>query len=479
MITPLFKCEQDESHITISICVKYVKISDVDFYIEGNNFKFYLKPYFLNLFFSHKLKSESDSNHSVYDVDSSMLVCKIEKENKGELFFDLDLISTLLNSGKDNKQGDKLRVMKKVEEVSGSENNNNDESKLVPDIMIFEKSDQLNDYLLEELMKLESSFESKCGVSDNINLTNFAPAYGFNNEYREVFKHREEERIELFDSNPEENPSLSSGYSSLSKSRYFKKLENENFDFVAERYVCDLFIDENEDILYSNFLKLSITKYLQKYSQQFLFNEKETNFLQSINKITLNLSDTLNFNIYLQIIDILFAFVYDLRLTSFEHNSESGWNINKLSSVLSNAVDFSGVFFSFSDNPPLDYLESALKHLMISSYRRVLCYPLFRNLEICDLIKSDLKVLLQDEHSKFFILKFLLRIKQIFESSEPRHILNKIYIDHYIKWIQYHSKKDIWLIISKVLEEIKISKSDIKLDLEEVEKSFETNEDNM
>ncbi len=118
MITPLFKCEQDESQIIVSINVKYVKISDVDFYIEGNNFKFYLKPYFLNLFFSHKLKSESDNNHSQYDVDSSLLVCKIEKENKGEIFLNLDMISTLMNTGKENKIQVNSQVMKKVEEIS-------------------------------------------------------------------------------------------------------------------------------------------------------------------------------------------------------------------------------------------------------------------------------------------------------------------------------------------------------------------------
>ena len=96
MITPLFRVDQDENFIYLKIQIKYVKISDVDFYIENNNFKFYLKPYFLNLSFSDNLKSESEYNSSKYEVDKGLLECKIEKETAGTEFTNLDLLSTLL-----------------------------------------------------------------------------------------------------------------------------------------------------------------------------------------------------------------------------------------------------------------------------------------------------------------------------------------------------------------------------------------------
>jgi hypothetical protein len=40
-------------------------------------------------------------------------------------------------------------------------------------------------------------------------------------------------------------------------------------------------------------------------------------------------------------LDILYAYHYDLIVNYNEHNSESGWNIIKLSSVLSAFIDYS------------------------------------------------------------------------------------------------------------------------------------------
>lgn len=47
MITPAFDLSQDPDHLIISIRVPYTRTSEFDLYIDGTDFKFYAKPYFL------------------------------------------------------------------------------------------------------------------------------------------------------------------------------------------------------------------------------------------------------------------------------------------------------------------------------------------------------------------------------------------------------------------------------------------------
>lgn len=47
MITPAFELTQDPDFLTIVIKVPYARASEFDVYFEGEDFKFYAKPYFL------------------------------------------------------------------------------------------------------------------------------------------------------------------------------------------------------------------------------------------------------------------------------------------------------------------------------------------------------------------------------------------------------------------------------------------------
>ena len=484
MITPLFKVDQDEKFIYLNIKVKYVKFSDVEFFIEGNNFRLYLKPYYLNLNFSDNLKSDSENNNSKYDVDKGELECKIEKETAGVIFSNLDLISTLLQ-GNDNANNQTVaNLSKKVEEISLNSNfieiNNAQANeptiysihdKLNQEIFQSEDIDAFNEFLLNSLFNNACKpLEEDISLSSNI-YDNHQSRYGFNNEFIDVFKHREEERIELLDLDPNKVEL---------KHRYFAKMEKENEDFIPERYVYDELMLEMED---EGYVKMINKKFKKEASNttstagtkiNYNFSEKELSMLQSINKTKLSLLDVdkeIYFHFYLQAIDVLFAVLYDYRSTECEHNSESGWTINKLSALLSCCVDYNKLFFSFSSEPPMNYLEESVRNVLISSYRRTLCYPLYRSFKICRKIKDDLSELLSK--GIFDILKFFLRVKSIFERSEPRHLLNKIYIDMFVKWLQFHSNENIWKVLAKVVNGIDIEKDELKLDLSEYEKEFE------
>lgn len=47
MITPAFELSQEPDYLILSIRVPYTRTSEFDLYIDGTDFKFYAKPYFL------------------------------------------------------------------------------------------------------------------------------------------------------------------------------------------------------------------------------------------------------------------------------------------------------------------------------------------------------------------------------------------------------------------------------------------------
>lgn len=116
-------------------------------------------------------------------------------------------------------------------------------------------------------------------------------------------------------------------------------------------------------------------------------------------------------------VGILSAYAYDLRTTEGEATVESSWTISILS-------------------PLFSYLETIrdLKDLCLQFLRRVLTHPYMR--------RWDLGIqCLKDAQFIFFcgrkrIIKTLLNIREIFGKSDQKYLLNTLYIDHYILWIQ-------------------------------------------
>ena len=496
MITPFFKLDQDDNFLTITIRVKYIRISEIDFFIENNNFRFSLKPYYLNLYFSNNI-IDSERNSSKYDVEKGILTILLEKETPGMNFDNLDLLSNLMVETKKNTIN-KSSNINKIEELKNNENSINEniqyneinEKKInfeIPKKNFLNKnfSDQeLNDLYFE---LLSTNQNKKILNSLKILIGKEIYTYGFNNQYFDVFNNRQEELIEISDLNPEKVTCFH---------RYFEKMRIENNDFIPERYIGDLNLQmENPEIF-----ELDLQKFFEKQIQNnllnSLFTEKEHTTLVNLNKIKLNLlneeieeenfedlnlnslelnilfTKELNFEFYLQTIDILFAFLFDYRVNDFEANSESGWNISKLSSTLSCFVDYRNLFYSFTEDPPFNLIEELIKNLLISVYRRVLCYPLYRSIELCEKIRfSDLMFVIGN--GKNYILKCLLNVRIAFERSEPRFILNQILIDQLIRWVQV-SNDSIWKVLGDKVKsmEIVVGKDDMKMNLAEVEEEY-------
>ena len=486
MIRPIFNVIQDENFIYIESKVKYVKISDFEYFIENNNFRFTLKPYYLNINLPGKLNSESKNNSFTYEPVNQKLICKIEKLNSGENFPNLQFISTLYEENskgeKDKALSSNKSIFTKIEEINANnEVNNKDNSENIK----INNGKELNDYLFKSYTEEKNKIKN-CkneGIEELKGIKNINEyKYGFNNNFFDVFDKRKEELVEICDLDPKEIP--------INK-RYLYKLEKENNDFVPERYLTDLFLDDKNSDFYDEFFTGIIGNDLNEKDKNFLdsikdkknkdnFDEIENEVLYKISKLNINKIDINNevgiiplkykYNFYLNIIDILFGYIYNCLITEYENSSESGWTINKLSSTLSCLIDFNLNYYSQSNEISFNILNETIENLLVSNYRRVLIYPLYRNIKICHKIKKIIiKVL---ELGRFSVLKCLLKIKNIFDRNEPRFLLNIIYIDPLIKWIQNYGDDKIFDIIKEYLMKININKDQLKLDLEIFEKDY-------
>ena len=459
MITPLFRLSQDNEFITLTAKLKYVKFSDFDYFIDNNTFRFSLKPYFLKITLSHPLSADSPKNQFAYNIEEQILICKIQKAEIGAHFENLDLISTLF----DNPTTPNAPIANKIEEVNTNSNN----STLCK--INVQNANELNEYLFNIYSQPEISNLTLLDSKENF-------FYGFNNQFSDVFDKRAEDAVEICDLNPKKVPL---------KFRYLAMLEKENNDFNKERYVYDLYLDgDNEDFADDNFkniLSLSNEKFIdsiKRKENEMPYTEKEMQILTSINKTKISFieSNTFSpFKFYLQIVDILFAYLYDCLMTEYEHSSESGWTINKLSSVLSCFVDYDKNFYSQSKEISFSILDELIKHTLIAAYRRVLTYPLYRNVKLCEKIKKEICDVLS--LGRFSIVKCFLQIRMIFERSEPRYLLNVLYIDPFLKWIQFDSEDKILIMLAEKIKSTTIELSDIKMNLETAEKEILENDD--
>ena len=66
MITPIFRISQEDGCLIIVIRLPYVKISSTEVFVDAYSFKFYLKPYYLNVNFKQALVEEEPEN-ATYD----------------------------------------------------------------------------------------------------------------------------------------------------------------------------------------------------------------------------------------------------------------------------------------------------------------------------------------------------------------------------------------------------------------------------
>lgn len=266
----------------------------------------------------------------------------------------------------------------------------------------------------------------------------YGEKYGFANQQTGIFSRLAEDVMELIDLKDPEQKNLSM--------RRKERIESEQKSFSDDHYLYD-FYEQNEII--SNLITLQMPWDQMSESDVISFSDDEIFKLKNLPKrdySCIHDKETKK-SLLLGMIDILFSYAYNKRVTEGENCVESGWNISKLSSTLS-------FFESFT----------LLHDVIIANLRRSLCYPLFRHWSLSIKVHQDVIKIIRI--GRKFILKCFLEIHSIFnESGDSRYILNDLYITDYCVWIQ-HQKQSTFESLVKALEKIQVSKSDVDLDLD-------------
>jgi protein SHQ1 len=194
--------------------------------------------------------------------------------------------------------------------------------------------------------------------------------------------------------------------------RKLLRIENESTKFYDDHYLADLF--ENTEMIDE------LLAYDPEYESQECsdYTDKEIDTLKSLPKKTYLLDTEQKMITYCGLVDILFAYCYNKRINMGEENSESSWTIAKLSSTLS----WFDVFKS-------------LDECVIASFRRSLCFPLYRNWKLSKKVYRDVIKLLESGRQR--CIKSLLEIRSNFIDGDCRYILNDLYINDYCVWMQY------------------------------------------
>ncbi|VDO64746.1 unnamed protein product [Onchocerca flexuosa] len=120
-------------------------------------------------------------------------------------------------------------------------------------------------------------------------------------------------------------------------------------------------------------------------------------------------------------------------------------------------------------SPTLSYLVrwSTMKESIVGVVRRSLCFPLYRHWDLSMKVLDDLKFLLGK--GRVSLLQCLVDVHIILSTSgNYRYLLNDLFITDYCLWIQCVSD-DILSWLQYELNHLILRKSDVQLDLEEVE----------
>ncbi|NWU60412.1 SHQ1 protein, partial [Pterocles burchelli] len=423
MITPAFELTQDPDFLTIIIKVPYARASEFDVYFEGENFKFYAKPYFLRLILPGRIVEDGREKAS-YDTDKGIrtFTIRLPKEVPGQYFEGLDMLTSLL-APKKSRSAKPL-----VEEMAASAE-------------LSEEEDEEFDWEIEQTPYQESA-ESTLPLQY---------CYGFGNLRSGVFQRLQDELSDVIDiKDPDQTPV---------DERRRKRLAAEAAKFDPDHYLADFFEDEAiQHVLkykpwwvdaHKKMTALQGESHQEHDTHTFVvFSEEEKAQLRKFTNKSYLLDKRSRHCVYLGLIDILLAYCYEICVNEGDKNVESSWNIRKLSATLC-------------------WLEfSSIHDVLVSFGRRVLCYPLHRHFGLVTRAFEDTVMILQ--LGKAAVLKCLLDIHKIFMENDPAYILNDLFITDYCIWIQKTKSKKL-AALSESLQKTALAKSDIGFELEELE----------
>jgi len=421
-----------------------------------------------------KLQYNPEKNHGT-------LVVVLRKEQE-EFWQDLDLLGRLQQQQSTPKQ----RQLEN--QASGTMNSTK------PLVEVIDSDCDVDDENKNNMDNTSSSSASGEVMKDLLSINETRPTYGLFQRFSNVFRDYAREGLvhemlecpnpdELFACGEEGDDQHSE---QLNRREMRLEMENEKFD--SDRYLNDLCVEEEGDMIFDAAMMMvphwisatvvasqnseesveNITNRLDKLStsetQSAFFTSEESHLLATLpskNSNPVQLSVVEKRAALLTLTDILFAYAYDHRTTDGDPTVESSWTVMILSPSLAWLENY---------NPPYDTLVDVVRW----SIRRSIIYPYLRSCTLAKNVVEDVSVIFKG--GRRTIIRCLLQLHRIMEKSESHYLFNKLYVDPLIGWIQRCEENEVQEFGREMKELLNhpdlFDKQCFNLDLLELEESF-------
>jgi protein SHQ1 len=347
-----------------------------------------------------------------YDCDTGVCHVKLRKINQGEHFEGLDMITSLLSVPK------RKNALNPLIQETGDDDQGEERE--------FDDGDLELEWSLVQSTPLFSMEEERNILGEK---------YGFGNSKQNIFNRLGDEVALAIDLKEPDSKSI--------YVRKKEKIEDEQERFDEDYYLSCLFEDDGQLERLREYKPFWVENNLE-------FTEADLYDLKNLTTKKYLLDREEKKQMLLSLIDILFGFCYDTRINEGEDCSESHWNICKLSSTLSWLDSFSSVH-----------------EVVKSCFRRSLIFPLIRHYELSEKCLEDVLDIIKKGRKTIIIC--LLKIRRILvKTIESKYILNDIYINDFIVWIQRLEESVLDKVansLSKAITQANKSSLDLDLDL--------------
>ncbi|KAJ1675993.1 hypothetical protein EV182_000163 [Spiromyces aspiralis] len=476
MITPKFAVTQDDDYIYITIHAPYIRAQGLEFLVDGDQFTFQVHPYYLRLTFPGDIE-EDESCSSSYDVSKGDISVKLKKSQPGQHFPNLDLLSTLLATRSqrlEQQQGQGGRGARQpliqeiiTSDMKGKERPADIASSLGVNI-------EEIDWELPQTLNTDDDEQSSMLIGE--------AKYGFDQRYSGWFTHTKEMTVDINEVRPEPEKTTPADRRKMWNACLDSKFDE---DYYMNNYVFD---DDIISLIEFKTPYQAAFRQLRKHQQEqqpqgqaglgelpgetSLGGGSGSKHLSDFLELTAHERDIIRNlprktylvkneqSVYLGLVDIIYAYMYQYRTNFGETNVESAWTIGSLSTSMA------GLESNFM----------SLRNTIVANFKRALAYPLYRNWDLCQAVLRDTYVAFR--LGRRALLKVLLHAKDVFDHHDIYYIYGKILLDDYCIWIQTTASDAVLRSLASHLHHLKVQKAEVGWHLEEFEDlALETTDD--
>ncbi|SCU90972.1 LAMI_0E04258g1_1 [Lachancea mirantina] len=425
MITPQFKVIQDDEFIQISISISSIRFKPdgLEIVVDENLFIFHLAPYYLRLRFSHKLVDDERCK-AEYKAKEEIILVRIAKETPGEQFEDLDLTTKLLARQNVLDTG----ATGETQKTKGPLIQEVDDSRDASGENLRETGEKYNWEIRQETPQDASGL--------------LVSKYGFDDQYSGI--------IGVSIANGNDINELSDPESTSPEDRVCERLAKENEKFDPEYYISEYMTakyGEQEELQINgikellSFIPPQVKKFLKWYKQTENKNDvmpvdfNETQQQQMANNIPKRqYLVTDGKTLYLTLVSLLFAYVFEQIENEGSHTTESAWTIGKLTPQI-----------AFLDHNILRkediQIASVLRAIVVTGIRRSLSYTLHRNYDLSLKAWNYVYYLLRG--GKRLVIQCLLDIHEVFRFHDVYYVYNRILIGDLCSWFISNGSENV------------------------------------